>query len=114
MFFSMSVTSAKKEYAEFLASDFWKEIRQRAIGRDGSECKMCGDIERLQVHHKMYIAVTGIRRSLATLWRCVAPAIELSMGCGFTYRLMMSEKRCFSGRSKETINPIKSYVWKNL
>ncbi len=42
-------------YKEFLASDFWKEVRARALKRAGYKCELCASrYQVLNVHHKTY------------------------------------------------------------
>jgi len=43
-----------KTYAEFLASDTWKEIREVKLKQSNYTCKRCGEKKYLQVHHLNY------------------------------------------------------------
>lgn len=56
----------KKLYKQYLDTDIWKELRQRAIIRAGYRCERCnalyaGEI-KLQVHHKTYDRVGGFEK----------------------------------------------------
>lgn len=48
--------SRKENYALFLESDFWKEIRVECFRRDGWMCRFCGtgSSGKLQAHHVHY------------------------------------------------------------
>lgn len=46
--------SRYQRYQEFLESDFWTRLRNKAIERDGRKCVRCGYPWKLQVHHKFY------------------------------------------------------------
>ena len=45
--------SARAVYRAFLKSEFWKELSGRKKASVG-ECERCGNVERLQCHHKVY------------------------------------------------------------
>ena len=45
----------KLPYQEFLASDFWRDVRETLIQRVGRKCERCGAKSHLQVHHKDYL-----------------------------------------------------------
>ena len=40
-----------KEYEEYLKSPQWAGIREQIIYRDGGACRICGEKEKLEVHH---------------------------------------------------------------
>lgn len=42
------------EYAEYLASDAWQDLRLEALRRDGHACRICNSSKRLDVHHRTY------------------------------------------------------------
>lgn len=42
-----------QSYAEYLKSDVWKDIRDRAFAENGSDCVCCG-ASATQVHHTRY------------------------------------------------------------
>lgn len=44
----------KAEYAEYLQSEHWKEIRRRRLDFDGYRCTKCKSSFSLQVHHNLY------------------------------------------------------------
>lgn len=44
----------KAEYAAYLESDHWKNLRAAKIKRDGAACKDCGSTRFIQVHHLNY------------------------------------------------------------
>jgi len=46
-----------KSYRDYLASDFWREIRERVLKRDGRRCVACQRETRI-VHHRKYDAAT--------------------------------------------------------
>jgi ribosomal protein S27AE len=48
------VTKRQRAYREFLKSDFWISIREKAVLRDGGKCVRCGSCGHLQAHHKRY------------------------------------------------------------
>lgn len=41
----------KKKSVPFLRSKAWKELREKALERDGYKCVLCGSDQNLQVHH---------------------------------------------------------------
>ena len=41
-------------YSEYLQTEHWKNIRERALLRANHKCRMCGSKEKLQVHHNTY------------------------------------------------------------
>ncbi len=43
-----------EEYAAFIASPQWAQIRQAVIDRDGGKCQICGCQNGLQAHHMRY------------------------------------------------------------
>lgn len=50
----MILTNRQKAYRAYLQTDQWKELRRKAIARDGGKCLRCGSVFRLQVHHTCY------------------------------------------------------------
>lgn len=44
----------KLEYAEYLKTDHWQEMRAKALERAGYKCQLCSSEEMLQVHHNTY------------------------------------------------------------
>ena len=46
--------SLKENYAKFLKSDYWIEVRDKVIERDDNTCQKCGSKTNLHVHHKTY------------------------------------------------------------
>ena len=44
----------KEEYDEYIASEEWYEKRQEVFAKQGYECKICGSIDNLRVHHLNY------------------------------------------------------------
>ena len=44
----------KKEYASYIHSKEWKELRLEILFRDGNRCRYCGSNEKLEVHHLHY------------------------------------------------------------
>lgn len=49
----------REEYAEYLRSPRWKEIRDRVLQRAGHRCEGCGDAAAREVHHLTYEHVFG-------------------------------------------------------
>lgn len=43
-----------KSYNEYLLSDEWKKLREKALNKYHNRCVICGDKEKLQVHHLNY------------------------------------------------------------
>ena len=41
-------------YAEYLKTEHWQKLRERAKERDGNKCVLCSSKERLEVHHSSY------------------------------------------------------------
>lgn len=41
----------KKKTVPFIRSKAWKELREKALERDGHRCVLCGSDQNLQVHH---------------------------------------------------------------
>lgn len=52
--FSYLIHKGFKSYDEYLLSDEWKELRQKALNKYHNRCVICGDKENLQVHHTNY------------------------------------------------------------
>lgn len=52
---------APRNYAEYLRSPRWAELRDAALRRDGYSCRTCpaAPPARLQVHHRRYPEVLG-------------------------------------------------------
>lgn len=44
----------KERYDEYLLSDYWLSVRGEALKRAGYRCVLCGETERLHVHHNCY------------------------------------------------------------
>lgn len=42
------------EYKEYLKTDHWIELREKARKRDGNRCRLCDSSEDLNVHHRTY------------------------------------------------------------
>jgi len=47
-------TKKQKEYAKYLRSDKWHQIRERVFKERTYLCEGCGSLSRLQVHHSVY------------------------------------------------------------
>lgn len=62
----------KDEYAKYLTSSLWQEIRARVLKRDLNLCKRCGDLAE-QVHHRNYKKKTMAGKDLKSLWSLCAP-----------------------------------------
>lgn len=45
---------AEMTYAEYLRTDWWQQLRRRAIDEANGECALCGTTARIQVHHRRY------------------------------------------------------------
>lgn len=45
-------------YHEYLQSNLWRGIRERAMKRAKRRCERCGSMRRLQVHHRAYDRAT--------------------------------------------------------
>ena len=41
-------------YSDYLESDYWKDLRKKALARDGGRCSFCGSYNDLNVHHNSY------------------------------------------------------------
>lgn len=41
-------------YGEYLQTDHWRYVRDRALDRAGHHCQLCGSESGLQVHHNSY------------------------------------------------------------
>lgn len=44
----------REKYLEYLQSEHWCALRQKALNRDEFRCVICGEDRRLQVHHLRY------------------------------------------------------------
>lgn len=44
----------KEEYAKYLDSDWWQNLRRLAIERADAHCAICGSEENLNAHHNTY------------------------------------------------------------
>lgn len=44
----------KKQYKEFLKSDYWKYVRINVLERDKNKCVKCSSTVKLHVHHLTY------------------------------------------------------------
>lgn len=51
---SLNKTQKQKDYAVYLESQTWKDIRDRVFEEKGKVCEGCGQRVRLQVHHSIY------------------------------------------------------------
>lgn len=47
-------TAAGQSYADYLASDHWRQTRKRALIRAENRCQLCNQSKRLEVHHRTY------------------------------------------------------------
>jgi len=41
-------------YSEYLATEHWRKTRERALNRDGFQCRICASRKALEVHHLTY------------------------------------------------------------
>ena len=48
------MTPRQLAYQEYLKSDHWAKLRNRAFARDGHKCVECGKRWELEGHHKLY------------------------------------------------------------
>lgn len=48
------LTERQIAYREYLKSDHWLDLRQRAFAKLGRRCSICKHRKRIQVHHKFY------------------------------------------------------------
>lgn len=46
--------SPKEKYQAFLKTNYWFNVREKVLKRDGYKCQNCGSKRKLQVHHKTY------------------------------------------------------------
>jgi len=44
----------QESYDDYLNTDYWQKVREKAIANANCKCQKCGSIEKLQVHHKIY------------------------------------------------------------
>lgn len=44
----------KNEYARYLQSDHWKDLRRRCLEAAGGKCALCVRERFLQAHHRIY------------------------------------------------------------
>jgi 5-methylcytosine-specific restriction endonuclease McrA len=49
-------------YAKYIVSRFWFELRTQFLAQSGYRCECCGDARNLQVHHKHYKTLGNERR----------------------------------------------------
>jgi 5-methylcytosine-specific restriction endonuclease McrA len=47
------------DYATYLKSARWRELREQAVVRDLGRCRTCNTTEELEVHHRRYPAIWG-------------------------------------------------------
>jgi hypothetical protein len=47
-----------KSYPDYVKSEFWRQIRARALKRAKHRCERCRSMRRLQVHHRAYDLAT--------------------------------------------------------
>ena len=45
---------AADSYALYINSPQWKQLREKALARDGGRCRLCDSKTRLEVHHRAY------------------------------------------------------------
>lgn len=50
----LEIPEMPSDYEQFLASTYWKVVKQRVLGRDRHKCVKCGNRKRLEVHHLTY------------------------------------------------------------
>ncbi len=41
-------------YDDYLNTEHWQSVRQKALERDGHRCRVCNSTEQLNVHHRSY------------------------------------------------------------
>jgi 5-methylcytosine-specific restriction endonuclease McrA len=44
----------KMPYAEYLKTEHWREVRERALRLAGHKCDLCSKTQYLRVHHRTY------------------------------------------------------------
>lgn len=95
---ALSGLSRREWYRQiYMLSDHWRELRGRAIQRDGGKCVRCHSTIGLQVHHLKYRSIFDVR--LEDLETLCAPCHRLEH---FTDRKIRKAKR----KARTTRNPI--------
>jgi 5-methylcytosine-specific restriction endonuclease McrA len=92
-------TQRKTEYAKYLRSDKWKEIRQKVFDLDGNRCCLCGSMENLRPHHRKYPKVLGEE-----------PLNDLLTLCNTCHFKFHQQQKKGDGSSKETTKRIKKIL----
>ncbi len=41
-------------YAEYLQTNYWKQVRREVLKERGYKCELCGSVHELNIHHKNY------------------------------------------------------------
>jgi len=75
-----------RDYAEYLQSELWSEIRQKVIQDSRGSCRICGNRKSLQVHHKKYTLLNLSGKRTRGL-------VVLCNGCHYSAEFKNGEKR---------------------
>jgi len=51
---TMTMTTAVSDYAAYLASAHWRDVRRRCLWRYDYRCAICNSAQFLTVHHRNY------------------------------------------------------------
>ena len=70
--YKRQLTQRQLEYREYLKTDHWLEIRDKALQRAGHKCQVCGYNKNLQVHHNTYKNLGHEKPSdlVVLCWKC--------------------------------------------
>lgn len=91
-----------KEYLKYLGSDLWKEKRQEII-RLQKQCRACGAIKNLHVHHGSYHKINGEEKNKNLFLLCG--------DCHFTIHELLIQIRKIKGAMfNDLLKITKTYV----
>lgn len=52
--FTITDNLSDMAYSEYLSTEHWKDVRDRALKRAKNRCQLCNGADGLQVHHRTY------------------------------------------------------------
>ena len=50
----IAAADRQESYDDYLETDYWQKVRQKALIKSDFKCQQCGSTQKLQVHHKAY------------------------------------------------------------
>jgi len=112
----------KEDYALYLKSPRWAELREEALIRDGRKCKLCASDCGLQVHHREYPKILGSEplEDLVTLCSACHSIYHKKKESDDKYRTFCAnaakrkEKRVAAKKKRKEKRAISKEIWKKF